>query len=387
MNQLHDDLPRLGRLLVLASAATLLASIGWANWAHIDQITRAPGLVIPSSRNQVIQDLDGGVVQELLVKEGSSVKQGQVLLRFERAKSESSYLESQAKAASLQAAAARLEAEVHGGQPQFPAALDPYPGIRRNQAMLFAARQAAVREELDAMRESLGLVKAELDINQPLLARGDISKADVLKLQRQVAELEGMMKNRENKYRQESQADLAKAYEDLAGLAQIMASRKDQLAHTVVTAPMDGIVRNIRITTRGGVARPGEEIMQIVPVEDDLLIEAKVKPSDIAFLKPGLPASIKLDAYDYTLYGTLQGSVSYISADTLNDESRSLNEPPYYRVQVRTRASGIAQHASRRIEIQPGMTASVEIKTGNNTVWRYLTKPITKTFAEALGER
>lgn len=382
-----DDLPGLGRLLVLASAVTVGGCIVWANWANIDQITRAPALVIPSSRNQVIQDLDGGIVEDLLVKEGSSVKQGQILVRFDRAKTESSYLESRAKEASLKAAVARLKAEIHGGKPQFPAELDQYPAIRSNQEMLFKARQSAVREEIASLRESLDLVKTELDINLPLLQRGDVSKGEILKLKRQVAEIQGTISNRENKYRQESQTDLSKALEDLAGLEQIMASRKDQLAHTAVTSPMDGIVRNIRITTRGGVARPGEEIMQIVPVEDDLMIEAKVKPADIAFVKPGLPTTIKLDAYDYTIYGTLQGIVSYISADTLNDESRNPNDPPYYRVQVKTRVSDIGQRANKRIEIQPGMTASVEIKTGNNTVWRYLTKPITKTFREALGER
>lgn len=127
--------------------------------------------------------------------------------------------------------------------------------------------------------------------------------------------------------------------------------------------------------------------MQIVPVEDDLVIEAKVRPADIAFVKPGLPVTIKLDAYDYTIYGSLQGTVTYISADTLSDETRNVNEPPFFRVQVKTKASNITQHSPKRIEIQPGMTASVEIKTGSNTVWRYLTKPITKTFAESLGER
>jgi adhesin transport system membrane fusion protein len=168
---------------------------------------------------------------------------------------------------------------------------------------------------------------------------------------------------------------------------QIMAQRSDQLERTVVTSPTDGVVRNIRITTRGGVAKPGEEIMQIVPVDDDLLIEAKVKPADIAFVKPGLPATVKLDAYDYTIYGSFEGSVTYISADTLNDEVRTANEPPYYRVQVKIRGADIAQRAGKRIEIQPGMTAAVEIKTGANTVLKYLTKPITKTLAESLGER
>ena len=387
MTDHKDEHSHLGRLLVVASAATVASCIAWANYASIDQITRASGQVIASSRNQVIQDLDGGIVEELTVREGSAVKQGQILMRFDRAKTESSYLESRAKAASLTAAIARLNAETHGGQPHFPPELEQYPGIRTNQELLFRSRQSAVNDEIAAMRQSLDLVKIELDINLPLQQRGDVSKSEVLKLQRQVAEIQAMMLNRANKYRQEAQTDLSKALEDLAGLEQVMASRKDQLAHTVVTAPMDGIVRNIRITTRGGIARPGEEIMQIVPVEDDLLIEAKVKPADIAFIKPGLQTTIKLDAYDYTIYGTLQGVVTYISADTLNDESRNVNEPAYYRVQVKTKVSGITQLASKRIEIQPGMTGSVEIKTGNNTVWRYLTKPITKTFGESLAER
>lgn len=382
-----DDLPRSGRLLVLASAAAIGGFITWADWAEIDQITRASGQVIASSRNQVIQELDGGIVKDILVKEGSLVKQGQTLVRFEQAKSESSYLESRARAAALKAAVARLRAEIGGGTPQFPPALDQYPAIRANQELLFRSRQTAIREETEALRKSLELVQSELNILLPLLQSGDVSKAEVLKLQRQHAEIQGQITNRINKYRQDSQTDLSKALEELAGLEQIMAQRQDQLRRTVVTSPMDGVVRNIRITTRGGVARPGEEIMQIVPIEDDLLIEAKVKPADIAFVKPGLPVTIKLDAYDYSIYGSLEGSVTYISADTLNDETRNANEPAYYRVQVKTKTGGAGERAAKRMEIQPGMTAAVEIKTGTNTVWKYLTKPITKTLGESLGER
>ena len=149
---------------------------------------------------------------------------------------------------------------------------------------------------------------------------------------------------------------------------------------------MDGVVRNVRLTTLGGVAKPGEEIMQIVPLNDDMIVEAKVKPADIAFIRPGLPASVKLDAYDFTVYGTLSGEVTYISADTLNEEVRGA-EQPYYRVQIKTDAQRLVSRRNQRIEIQPGMTATVEIKTGSNTVWRYLTKPITKTINESLGER
>jgi adhesin transport system membrane fusion protein len=387
MTDTADDLVYSGRILIWTSAAAIAGCIVWANWAEIDQITRAQGQVIASSRNQVIQDLDGGIVQDILVSEGSIVKQGQTLVRFDKAKTESTYLESRAKAAALKAAVARLKAEIYGGQPQFPPELDQYAGIRSNQEMLFNARQAAIHEEIDALQQSLELVKSELNINLPLLQGGDVSKAEVLRLQRQVTEIQGTIRNRTNKYRQDSQTDLSKALEDLAGVEQIMAQRKDQLQHTVVTSPMDGVVRNIRITTRGGIARPGEEIMQIVPVDDDLVIEAKVKPSDIAFIRPGLSTTIKLDAYDYSIYGSLQGTVTYISADTLNDETRNTNEPPFYRVRVKTNTSGIKQHAAKSIEILAGMTGSVEIKTGSNTVWKYLTKPITKTFAESLGER
>jgi adhesin transport system membrane fusion protein len=387
MRESEDDLPRSGHLLLLASAAAIGGFLYWASEAEIDQITRAPGQVIASSRNQVIQELDGGIVTEILVKEGSLVKQGQPLVLFDRTKTETSYLESRAKAAALKAAQARLEAEVYGGQPKFPPELKEYPGIRANQEMLFKARQTALHEDIAAQRQTLGLIESELKMLLPLLDAGDVSKAEVLKLQRQVAEAEAAITNRRNKYRQESQTDLSKALEDLAGLEQIMAQRREQLGRTVVTSPTDGVVRNIRITTRGGVAKPGEEIMQIVPVDDDLLFEAKVKPADIAFVKPGLPATIKLDAYDYTIYGSFEGVVTYISVDTLSDEARNFNEPAYYRVQVKTRGSDIKQRAGRRIEIQTGMTASVEIKTGANTVLKYLTKPITKTLSESLGER
>lgn len=387
MTNTTNDLPRAGRILVLSSVAVIGGFILWANWAEIDQITRAPGQVIASSRNQVIQELEGGIVQAILVKEGSLVKQGEALIRFDKAKSQAAYLESRAKAAALKAAIARLTAEARGGQPQFPPELGRYPGIRTNHELLFRTRQSAIQEEIKALRQSLDLVNTELNIFLPLLQRGDVSKADVLKLQRQAAEIEGSITNKRNKYLQDTQADLSKALEDLAGVEQIMAQRKDQLDRTVVTSPTDGVVRNVRITTRGGVARPGEELMQIVPIEDDLVVEAKVRPADIAFVKPGLPATIKLDAYDYSVYGSLQGSVIYISADTLNDETRNVNDPPYYRVRVKTTTSDIKQRTDNRIEIQPGMTASVEIKTGSNTVWKYLTKPITKTLHESLGER
>jgi adhesin transport system membrane fusion protein len=381
-----DQTTETSRALIWGSALAIAGFLFWANWAELDQITRASGQVIASSRNQVIQAPDGGVLAALPVREGAEVKRGELLVRFEKARTEAGYLESAAKAAALKATVGRLNAEIFGGTPSFPPELGKYPEFRATQLALFSKRQAAVSEEISALEQSRILIKAELDMNLPLLETGDVSRAEILKLQRQAADIQGQITNRRNKYLQDTQTDLAKAQEDLAGVLQILAQRKEQLDYTEIRSPMDGVVRNVRLTTLGGVAKPGEEIMQIVPLNDDMVIEAKVKPADIAFIRPGLPASVKLDAYDYTLYGTLDGEVVYISADTLNEEVRGYDQA-YYRVQIKTRSHSLDDRRNKRIDIQPGMTATVEIMTGRNTVLRYLTKPITKTMNESLGER
>lgn len=377
---------RTGRMLIWGSAFAIISFLLWAYWAELDQITRANGQVIASSRNQVIQSPEGGVLAEMPVREGAKVKRGQLLARFDKTKTEAGYLESAAKAAGLMAAVSRLNAEIFGGTPKFPRELDNYPQFRVNQLALFNKRKSAVSDEIASLERSSKLIAEELEMNMPLLKTGDVSRADILRLQRQVVDIEGQITNRLNKYLQESQIDLGKAQEDLAGILQIVAQRKEQLDFTEIHSPMDGIVRNVRLTTLGGVAKPGEEIMQIVPVDDDLIIEAKVKPADIAFVKPGLPATVKLDAYDYSIYGTLEGKVIYISADTLNEEIRN-NEQPYYRVQIKTSIHNLAGKNNERIDVQPGMTATVDIKTGKKTVLHYLTKPITKTISESMGER
>jgi adhesin transport system membrane fusion protein len=391
MNEdLFPHAPRLGRtrerLVLWCTLATLVIFLAWSQWAELDQITRANGQIIASSRNQVIQAPDGGVLERLLVREGSAVKKGELLAQFERKRAQSSYLESQAKAVALKATIARLNAEILDEEPRFPPEINSYPDFRATQLALFHKRRAAIREEIEALEQSNKLIRAELDMNMPLLKSGDVSRAEILRLQRQAAEIQGQITNRRNKYLQDIQTELAKAQEDLAGVQQILNQRQEQLTYTEVRSPMDGIVRNVRLTTVGGVARAGDEIMQIVPVNDDLVIEAKIRPADLAFIRPGLSASIKLDAYDYTLYGTLHGEVTYISADTLNEETRN-NEQPFYRVQIRSDVHQLANSSNRPIELQPGMTATVEIKTGTSSVFRYLTKPIVKTLDESLGER
>ena len=375
-----------GRMLIWGSALAIVGFLIWADWAELDQITRAGGQVISSSRNQVIQVMEGGVLSELPVREGSPVKRGQLLARFDHTKAEASYLESAAKSAALKATVARLNAEIFGGAPSFPKELAKYPDFRANQLALFAKRQGALREEVSSLEKAEALIKEELEMNLPLLQAGDVSRAEIIKLQRQLVDVRSQITNKRNKYLQDCQAELVKAEEDLAGVQQIVTQRKEQLNFTEVLSPMDGIVRNVRLTTLGGVAKPGEEIMQIVPADEDLIVEAKVKPAEIAFVKPGLPATIKLDAYDYSIYGVLHGEVSYISADTLTETIQG-TEQSYYRVQIKTTGKGLVSKKNEPILIQPGMTAMVEVKTGQKSVLRYLTKPITKTLSESLGER
>lgn len=375
-----------GRILIWSCAVVLVGFLLWASWAELDQVTRANGQVIASSRNQIIQVSEGGVLAELPLREGAQVKRGQLLARFDKTKAESGYLESAAKAAALMASVARLNAEVFGGALKFPPELVPYPQFRANQLALFEKRRGAVNAEINALEGSRRLINEELAMNLPLLETGDVSRSEVLKLKRQAVDIQAQITNRRNKYLQDSQTDLLKAQEDLAGVQQVATQRKEQVRQTEVRAPMDGIVRSVRLTTLGGVAKPGDEIMQIVPSDDDLIIEVKVKPVDIAFIRPGQTAAVKFDAYDYTVYGRLKGVVSYISADTLNDEGRN-SDQPYYRVQVKISSHNLVGPNSSRIAIQPGMTATVEINTGQKTVLRYLTKPITKTFSESMGER
>lgn len=363
------------------------AMLAWAYVSEIDQVTRATGQVIASSRSQIIQASDGGVLVDLRVKEGVKVKQGDLLARLDSTKVKAAFLETEARCAGLQAQVARLRAEVLNQKPAFdPELKRRYADFVDNQSILYQRRREALDAEIRIYKESLDLVQRELEMNLPLLGTGDVSQTEILKLRRQASELQGQMTNRRNKYFQDTQAELAKAEEDLAGANQILAQRRNQFEQTELFAPVDGVVKNVRITTKGGVVRAGEEVMQIVPLDDDLVVEAKLKPADIAFVKPGLSAQVKIDAYDYTIYGALNGTVTYISADTLEENLRQ-GEMPYYRVQVRTTGKALKNRPDEPMEIQPGMTATVEIKTGVNTVLKYLTKPLVKTFSESLGER
>lgn len=382
-----DRPPLLARRILWLCMVAVLLLIGWAWFADIDQMARAQGSVISSSRTKLLQSLEGGIVAEILVREGATVKQGQVLLRLDPTRAEASYLESKSKLVSLQAAAIRLKAEIYGTAATYSAnMLRSFPDIVAAQQQLMLQRQHALEQEVASLRRSLALVKQELGMNEPLLKTGDVSEVEVIRLRRQASELEGQIANRQAAYLKDAHAELAKVEEDLAASLQVVTQRKDQRGRIEMIAPTAGIVKNVKATTLGGVIKPGEDVLQIVPANDALLIEAKVKPMDVAFLKPGLPAIVKLDAYDYTIYGALKGNLTYISADTFSEESRP-GDVTYYRVHIETTQKSFPLRPDVPMAIIPGMTATVEIKTGNNTVLRYLLKPIAKATNEAMTER
>lgn len=381
-----------GRWLLILLFVIFAALIVWAAFSQINQIARAQGQVIATSRTQVIQSANDGVIEALLVVEGEQVKKGQILARLDRSQAEAAYRDSRGKVAALKAALSRLRAEVFNRPLAFPIEVRAYPAFVANQTELFQRRQAALHAEIAALEESLALVGKELALAERLLASGDIGLAEVIRLQKQVADLKGQITNRRNKYFQDAQAEMTKAEEDLATQQQALAERTTTYERTEIAAPADGLVKTIQLTTPGAKVRPGEVIMELLPtgVGAGLVVEARLKPADIAYIRKGLPAAVKLDAFDYSIYGVLRGQVVYVSPDALTEKTQ-YGEQAYYRVQVRIDAEALAArnraYTGKQVEIQPGMTATVDITTGSRSVLAYLTKPITKTFSESLSER
>jgi membrane fusion protein, adhesin transport system len=378
--------PTRARWILWVSFIGFTFLLAWAHWAEIDQITRAQGQVIARARTQSVQAAEGGALKKLLVKEGETVRKGQVLGILERGRMQAAVNDSQAKVAALRITLARLNAEVYGHALQFPAALQKFPDYIQNQRALFAQRQLALSEEVGALSKSLDLAKEELAMHQPLLAAGDVSKADVLRFQRQVSDIQSQITNKRNKYFQDAQAEMTKTQEELRTQDETLSDKTQLLGHTELIAPADGIVKNIKIHTEGGVLRPSEELLQILPTTGDLIVEAKLKPAEVAFIKLGLPATVKLDAYDYSIFGSLRGEVIYLSPDTLSEDTKQ-GELVFYRVQIKIVEREFKGSQAQNIDVRPGLTATVEIKTGKRSVLDYLIKPVTKTLTQGLHER
>lgn len=374
-------------MLVIGIVAFFVLALVWSFWAELDQVSRAPGQIIPSSRTQVIQSSDGGVITQILVREGDKVREGQLLVRLDEVKLRASVAEAQGKVASLMSAMVRINAELFDRPLVFPPEVQNFPDFVANQTSLYHQRRRALQDQIGALRNMLALNRQELEMNMPLLKHGDVSRADVLRIQRGVSDLESQIVNVRNKYLQDLQAEYTRTEEELVSAREVLAQRSDALEDTEIHAPVDGIVKNVRLTTVGGVLRPGDEVMTIVPTEGTLILEARLSPSDRAYVTVGQKASVKFDAYDPSIYGSAGGTVTYISPDTLTEQSPQ-GDTVFYRVHVKTDTNPMKPHRpGETIEIQPGMTAVAEIQTGRNTVWHYLTKPINKTFGEAMTER
>jgi len=411
--------------LLGAIAAFLLTALLWAAFARIDEVTRGEGRVITSSQTQYIQNLEGGIIGEILVREGETVEKGQVLFRIDPTRFASDFRESQQTSHALRARVARLTAEAEQRPLAIPADLKKdAPTVVANESALHAARQrdlanknALLREQLaqreqeltemrsraDRLAEGLQYLEKEIGMTRPLVKDGVVSEVELLRLEREAVRMrtdldaarlaqprilsaveEARRKIADNEYafRSAAAADLTEARAQLAKLSETLPALEHRLSRTEVRSPARGTVKVIPNKTPGGVVQPGSPLAELVPLDETLLIEARLRPSDIAFVSPGQRAVVKLAAYDYSIYGGLEGRVEYVSADSIQPQQGE----PYYIAHVRTETSGLP-FQGKILPVIPGMTATVDVVTGERTVLHYLLKPINKARERALRER
>ncbi len=370
--------------LVWILAALFVAALAWAWFAALDEVATGEARVVPTSREQVIQSLEGGILTKLSVRQDDIVKPGQLLAQLDPTQAGSTVEESAAKYRAALASAARLQAEANGTSLTFSAELDRFPDLKAAETRLYETRRRSLQSSLQLIDQSLSLIGREVAIGQSLIAVGAASNVEVLRLQRQRAELELKKADLRSQYMVEARQDFAKVTEQVDSLAPVVRGRSDTLSRLTFRSPVRGVVKNIEVSTVGGVVPPNGKLMEIVPLDELLLIEARIQPRDIAFIRPGQPASVKVTAYDYSIYGGLAGTVASISPDTIRDEVKP--DILYYRVFVRTKADSLTSKSGRQFAITPGMVATVDIHTGSKTVLQYLLKPLNRA-QEALRER
>jgi adhesin transport system membrane fusion protein len=374
--------------IIVLSTVAILGFLLWSVWAELDQITRARGQVIPTGRVQTVQAATEGTVNAILVKEGDRVAKDQLLIALDQISSGAAVEEGRARVAALRATMARIEAELFNKPLSFPPEVAAFPELANNQRMLFTRRRQALNADIAALSSQLSLVRQELELNRPLVASGDIARAELLRLQRGVSDIAGQIASRRSRYLEELQTEYARTQEELTTAEQALTQRTDQLGNAELRSPAAGIVSNLRVSTVGAVLRPGDEVAQIIPAGARLIVEAHLSPAEIAFIRPGQGASVKFDAYDSSVYGAAEGRVIFVSPDTSTVTRPDGGQDSFYRAQLSVDLRTLRpKNPGERIAIQPGMTATAEIKTGSTTVFRYLTKPILRTTSEAMGER
>ena len=369
----------------------LVVFVVWAYNSPVEEVTRGNGNIIPSSREQVIQSLDPGIVTEIMVKEGDMVEKDQILMKLDDTRSSAVLRESEAKVANLDATIARLKAEAYGTKLSFPDSVSPE--LRRREIAAYKARRQVMVDAINGLSQSKAALDREIAITAPMVAEGVVSEVELLRMRRDSADLATQISERRNRYKADANNELLQAESELAQSKENVAMRADPVERSQIRAPMRGIVKGIKVTTIGGVVNAGEDIMQIVPVDDKLLVEAYIRPQDIAFIRAGQPALVKVSAYDYSIYGGLEGKVTLVGADTVSNSMQNrandLKLDPnqvYYRVLVQTENNSLKDKNGKPMPIIPGMVATVDIKTGEKTIFQYLIKPITR-MKQALSER
>jgi adhesin transport system membrane fusion protein len=417
--------PRGGRVILWAVLLLFFAGLYWASVSQIEEVTRGMGKVIPASQIQMVQNLEGGILSEILVKVGDTVKKDQLLLRIDETRFSSSFQQNRAKYLSNKAKAARLQAETSGTPLRIPAEVmkeKPEIGVREQE--LYESRKNELRSSLEIKQQQINqrnnelkelntklgelnktyvLFQKELALTKPLVAQGAVSEMEVLRLERQASEMQGEIETikqsipRAQSKIEESQmalkelrlaffnkakAELNEVSAQLGEDAATSIALQDRLTRTAVRSPVNGTVNRLMINTVGGVVQPGMNLVEIVPTEGTLLVEAKIPPRDIAFLRPNQPAMVKFTAYDFTIYGGLEARLEQISADSITDEKGN----SFYLVQLRTDKNYLGPKTNP-LPIIPGMIATVDIQTGKKTILSYLIKPIMRAKYMALRER
>ncbi|MCQ4348418.1 HlyD family type I secretion periplasmic adaptor subunit [Pseudomonas stutzeri] len=422
---LVEDATGLTRLTVWLAALCLSSALFWAHFAVLDEVTTGEGKAIPSSKVQTIQNLEGGIVAEIFVREGQVVDKGDRLLRLDDTRFASNRGETEADRLALLARVARLSAEAEERELQLPEEIVRLaPGLAADEQALHASRRQGLASEVAILREqlrqktqelaefraksqqyrsSLGLIQSELNMSEPLVKSGAISQVEVLRLRRSavetrgaleatnlaipraeagVKEVERKIEEAQLRFRTQALKELNETRTELSKITAASSAIEDRVSRTGVVSPVRGVVKQLKVNTIGGVVQPGSDLLEIVPLEDSLLIEARIRPQDVAFLHPGQEAMVKFTAYDYTIYGGLRARLELIGADTISDEEGK----SYYPIQLRTERSHLGSD-DKPLLIIPGMVANVDIITGQKSVLDYLLKPVLKARAEALRER
>ena len=376
--QQNDDFKlsgHFGHLILLLITLFLVIMLVWAYFAVLDEVTTAEGKVIPSQKTKVVQNLEGGIVKDILVHEGQNVDQGQILMHLDDTRFSSSFREGKLKEQTMEIKIARLTSELNNKPFKISTELSKiFPELVATEKELYLSKQ----QELKSLQSKRALLLREIKMTRPLVKEGAVSEVELLRLQQQRHEVNGAI----GRFRSLSLQELNAAKAEESRIEENNRALQYQLTRTEVLSPVKGIVKQVYVTTVGGVVKPGMPLMEVVPLDDSLLVEAQVKPRDIGFLHAGQEAIVKVSAYDFSIYGGLKGKVEHISADTTVDQRGN----SYYELWVRTKKNYV-QRNNEKLRIIPGMQVSVDILTGHKSVLDYLLKPILKTKQRALRER